>query len=878
MLRKVTTRIRAFIHSRNPDHEIDEELRFHLEMQARANMEHGMTHPEAQRAAVIRMNGLEQVKEAVRDTHRTFFDSLALDVRYALRTFRRSPGFTAVAIVTLALGIGATTCLYSVVDAALFRPLPYDHPDRIVRLQSWDIQTGVVGEAVTRDVFDAIQNAQTIDSASLYVPFAIDSTVLIRHGEAEVFRTADISASFFRVLGVQPLLGRPFRPEEEQPGQDGVAILDFATWQRSFGGDTGIIGRELPFEDGNRTVVGVMPAGFLYPAMAASLRPDILFPFVAPLARRNLSSFVVARLRSGVPLKAAQAEADVIAARFPARPLDGNPAGIRVLTLQESLAGRLRPSLLQLLGAVAGLLLIACLNVANLLLARGGAREQEFALRAALGASRPRLFRQLLTESVLLSAAGAGPGVLLSSWILPSLLARLPGRFQIVPHVGIDSRVLVVVLAVTAASSLVFGVWPALAGSRANLTEPLKSAGARRYEPQRAGRSLLLVVESALALVLLIGAGLMINTVIRLERIDYGFETHGLWMTRVRLAENRYPDAVRVAQFYDRLEEQLRRIPGVRDVAGADSPPLFGGMVGGLLGIPGRPPLQPRAANVRHVTASYFSTVGMPFVKGRGFTDRDELASPSVAVINESMAKRFWPGQDAIGQTLLVDKKWDVQIIGIVRDVCESPAQNASLRLSVVEPAVYVPAGDATDRLFRARFFLVRTADSDRDMSSPIARQVEMLAPEQRVDVSEYSQNLGRGFAEPRFFALLLGIFGGLGMTLAAVGIGGITAYSVTRKTYEIGIRLALGATPRQVVSTLVLSVLIPVSAGLGLGFGASLILCRMLQRLLYEITPTDPWTFVGVTMVLGLVALIASYVPARRAACIDPMIALKTQ
>jgi predicted permease len=853
--------------------QIDEEIRFHLEMETQANQAKGMPAADARRAALVDFGGKEQIRETVRDVYATFLDSLLQDTRHALRMFRRKPGFTLAAIITLALGISATTSIYSVVDATLFRPLPYVQPDQLVRIMGWSPEKASYYEAVSKDYIAAFRTARSFEAVSSYTPIPSSLTLLNASG-VEIVRSAEISPNFLSTLGVQVLHGRDFRPEEGTPGKGQGVILTYGAWQRRFGSDLRVIGKDVALEEGSRTITAILPPDFRYPSLQSSYTPEMLTPDTVDwvTAPSNSRFFLLARLKPGIRLSEAQAEVDAISSRNADSLPQDKRRNFRLLLLQEHLSMGKRTNLLLLFVSAICLLLIGCLNVSNLLLAKGLARKQEMGIRIALGAGRARLARQLLTESLFLSLAGGILGVLLSFWMLPLLLAQFPPSLRLaVNDITIDSRVLLFSLGLTIVATAIHGLWPAWSASGINIAEFLKKGDvsqARRFGPARF-KPILLIVESALAMVLLVSAGLLINSFVRMSTLSLGYRTENLCRVGFYLSEKSYPSLQGVLAFHQNMRDRVRAIPGVEDVAAVDYAPLLGGGgIGAPVIIPGLSEVQ--RLDLRHVTAGYFGVIGISCISGRLFTPREEQAVPRVVVINESMARRYWRGTSPLGQTIIVDEKWPVQVIGIVRDVRENEP------LAEPEASAYVPLGDPTYRELRSLTILIRTVKDNPSVYRAIVEQAKAADIRQVIEVEKYTDLLA--FRSQRFYAILLGICSAFGVALVSIGIAGTTAYSVAQRTFEIGMRLAIGAKPRQIMLMFVRRTILAVGAGLLIGAVGSLLLTRMLASLLYKVTPTDPITF-GVSIAAFLaVALLAAYVPARKIARVDPMIALHTE
>ena len=866
-IRKLLSRFsRARIEERTGD-----EIRFHLDMEAQANQARGMTAEDARRAARMDFGGEEHTRETVRDVYATFLDSLLQDIRYSFVLLSRNRGFTLAGIITLALGISAATSIFSVVAATLFRPLPYPQPDRLVRIMGWSPEKASYYEGVSKDYFAAFREAQSFEGVSAYTWYP-SLPILYNPGGAENVVGATASPNLLRTLAAPVLFGRDFRPEEETYGNDKVVMLTYGSWQKRFGGDLNVIGRNLPFADGQRTIIGVLPADFRYPSLLSAFMPEMLIPLPVNWTRASSdpSYYLLARLKPEVRLNEAQAEVDLISSRNNQSLPQNQRVSFRLLPLQEHLVKYKRTVLLLLFGAIMCLPLIGCLNISNMLLARGLARRQELGIRIALGAGRMRLARQLLTESLLMSLAGGALGVLLSFWMLPLLLAQLPSTLRLgLNDIAIDGRVLLFSLGLILVATLIHGLWPAWSGSRTDVAGFLRKGNSRDGRGGAGGcKPALLIAESALAMVLLIGAGLLINSFLRLEALPVGFQTDNLCRISFYLPERRYPGIESVVDFQRNMNDRIRGISGVAEVAAVDYPPLRGDMIGAPVVVPGVPEVQ--SLDLRHVSAGYFAVIGMNCTYGRLFTAQEEASVPRVAVINASMARRYWPGVNPLGQTIVVDKKWPVQIVGIVKDIREKSVQEDP------QPGVYVPLGDPGHPKLRNLTFVIRTATGDPAVYRAIAQQARAADIRQVIEVTRYSDAVA--FRSPRFYAILFGICSAFAVTLVGIGIAGITAYSVSQRTFEIGVRLALGARPSRVIFMFMRRSVFAVAAGLCAGAAAALFVTRMLANLLFGVKPKDPLTFT-VTLVFFLaIASAAAYLPARNATRVDPMTALRTE
>jgi predicted permease len=869
--------------------ELREELRDHLERQTAANISAGMTPQEARRQATLQLGASEGVKEDCREQRRGFWlEALWADLRYALRMLRKNPGFAAIAVLTLALGIGANTAIFSVVNAVLLRPLPFTQPERLVQL--WETETAVpLAPLAAPDYVDWRAQNQTFDDMTLFSwPQSFN---LSGAGEPEHVLGIYTQANFFSVLGATPLRGRTFTDGEDQAGRNHVVILSYGLWQRRFGGALDALQKEIEISGEKFQVVGIMPADFNFPARGELWTPFDMDPKKLA-ARGNHNYRAVGRLKPGVTPQQAQANLQAIAQRLQKQFPDSNRhIGASAISLREQLVGKIRPALLVLLGAVALVLLIACVNVANLLLARASTRHREMALRSALGAAPSRIVRQLLTESVLLSSLAAIPGLLLATWGV-SLLRSLPG--VPVPDPGqihLDTSVLVFALGIAIFTGLLFGLAPAIHSGRQNLHEELKSGGKGAGMAASSNlwlRDALVVGEVALSLALLIGAGLMLRSFARLRAVDIGVRSENVLTARVSLPETRYATTQEKARALREITARLEHAPGVEAAAMATEMPLDGGTNTYAQKTGATPEEQGSLMEWNEVTPGYFSALGIPFRAGRNFTpaddqrmeevkaaSKDESAKysgpPMIAIINQMMAHDFWPNQDAVGKTFLVDHSLPVQVIGVVGDTKIFTA----LQQKTIDEA-YFPMGYSIIAV-RDATILVHSSAAPGSISGAMRQAIASVDASLPIyNIRTMDQVITEASSDTRFQAMLLGIFAALALVLAAVGIYGVMSYLVAQRTNEIGIRMALGAHPRDILRLVIGRGFVLTIAGLALGLAAAFALSRSLESLLYGVSATDPFTFAGVAALLGIVALAACYLPARRAANTSPLVALR--
>jgi predicted permease len=702
-------RLRSLVRRRRVERELDEELQYHLERQIEENVAAGMSSEEARYAALRAMGGIEQHKEACRDTRRVrLIEDVAQDVRFGLRTMLKNPGFTVVAVITLALGIGANTAIFSVVNAVLLRPLDYEDPDRLVMVYENNWQKGWTRFAVAPGNFATWREQNQVFEQ--IAAFTGSSFALVGKGDPEQLQGTRVSANLFALLGAKPALGRAFLPEEDQPGGERVVVVSHRLWQRRFAADPGLVGKPLTLNGQSYTVVGVMPAGFLFPNPRTELWVPVAFSADDLGNRGGHSVVAIARLKPGVTVEQAQTEMNAIAARLEEQYPETNAAwGVWVTLLGEQVVGDVRPALLALVCAVAFVLLIACANVANLLLARAAARRKDVAVRAALGASRSRLVRQLLTESILLSLLGGSFGILLAAWGVGALVSLGPTNIPRLSQVEIDGRVLAFAFLISLATGIIFGLVPALQASQTDLSESLKEGG--RSSSAGVGsqrlRRLLVVAEVALSLVLLVGAGLMIKSFVRLSEVDTGFDSQNVLTAEIALPQSRYDDSQQQAAFFRQVLARIEALPGVESVGAATPLPFTGDSLYSFI-IEGHPTDNVPSANYYAVSSDYFGTMGIPLLKGRFFTEADTAESPGVAIINETMARRYFPDEDPIGKRMNITNGPPLlrEIVGVVGDVKQygldttSPAQmyepylqRPSPGMTLVVRAASEPAG-----------------------------------------------------------------------------------------------------------------------------------------------------------------------------------------
>lgn len=812
------------------------------------------------------------------------------DIRYAFRQLRRSPGFTAVAVLTLALGIGANTTIFSVLRGILFRPLPYTAPDRTVML--WSHWTGWDKTWVSPPEYDDYTRQTQIFSS--VAAFDDGSFTLAGEGQAERVRGGLFTASFFDVAGSKPLIGRVFTAEEDRPGGPRLVLLGEGLWRRRCGADPSIVGRIIQLNALPFTVIGVMPEAFRLPVDFALVEPTQLWTPLqltppVPDERGNHGLWVAARLRSDIDLPQAQRLLDQFTAQMKKdHPQQYDPAfGATLITLREEILGRIRPALLLLLGAVGLVLLIACGNIANLLLARGESRQKELAIRAALGAGRGQLIRQLLTESVLLALVGGTAGLLVAWWGISALPAINPTSLPRAESIHIDLPVLAATFLLSLLTGVVFGLFPAWQMARPSVHSELKDNG-RGLTTSRGGRRFragLITAEVALAVVLVTGAGLLVRSYLELSRLSPGFDASGVLTMRLSLPEAAYPTRSSVVGTFDRLFARLRSIPGVEKAGAITGLPLA--TIRGDWGITvdGYTPPDPQqgvAADWQVVRPDYFTALNIPLMAGRQLTDDDRLGAASVIVVNETMARRFWPQGNAVGRRMRLradaDTNWRT-VIGVMGDVRHRGLTETPRSEMYIPLAQFFETAADTIVGTRSMTLTLKVRGQPLDLVSSVRQAVTAVDPGLAIsDVRTLEDVVSRSIAAPRFTAVLLGVFASLALVLAAVGIYGLVAFVVAQRTGELGIRLALGAAAGDILRLVVGQGMRPVLLGLGAGLVAAFGAARLLTAMLVGISPSDLVTYAAVTAFLGAVGLVACWLPARRAAKTDPMIALRAE
>jgi putative ABC transport system permease protein len=809
--------------------------------------------------------------------------SFLQDVKYGVRTLTKNPGFSAVAVVTLALGIGANTAMFSAVNAILLRPLPYKNSNQLVNV--WGTSAKYPGFRMTLSVPEFNDLKASNHSFEMLAEFRDYPMNWTGHGDPQVFSVTNVSRDFFATLGVSPALGRAFTREEETPGQDQVVVLSYALWKARFDKDSAVLGKTITLDGTSHSVVGVMPEGFQFrdsgDDSARIWKPFAPSPEIVH-QRQQRESFVVARLRRGVSVAQAQAEAQTIAANMAkANPKEDEGQGLSVMSLKQGVVHGVQPALLILLAAVGFVLLIACVNVANLFLARSWKRHREFAVRAALGATRPRLVQQLLVESVLLAVAGGLSGLVIGTWGIDVVRRFAPADTPRIADIALDQSVLWFTLAISILTGIVFGLAPALQTSKPDLNTSLKegnaiSGSSRGALGQHRVRSLLVITEVALTVVLLVGAALMLKSFSRLTHKDPGFRIDHALTAEVSLPQARYNTDEKQREFFDDLLSRIQHLPGVQNAAVMTSPLLADYLRMTGISIEGQPANDSRYEpyfEMTIISTGYFQTTGIPLLAGRVFNEGDAGKSPGVAIVNKTLARRYWPAGQAVGKRLSSSTDKDghpdwCEIVGVVDDVRD---------VDLTKPPkaeVYLPI---SQNLTSSANLLVRANGDSNSLERAIRDAVWSIDRDQPVQgMSTLEQAVARSEAEPKFHTLLLGIFAALGLAITLVGIYGVISYSVSQRTREIGIRMALGAQSRDVLRQVLWEGMRLALAGLVIGIVAALALTRVLTSLLFEVRATDPATFAVVSTLLACVALAACFLPARHATKVDPLVALR--
>jgi putative ABC transport system permease protein len=880
LVSRLASLLRNLFFRKRVERELDQEVRAYADMLTADKINAGLDSAEARREAMLELGGVEQVKEQVRDVRAgRLLENLWQDLRYGVRTLVHNPAWTLIAVISLALGIGANAAMFSIVNGVLLRPLPYSQPERLVHV------TGYYPKG-------AVQVLQ-LESRTMEIAGYVPDDELNLTGQGEAIHLSASSASFnlFALLGARAEMGRTFEPGDNVPGQNRIVILSHALWRSKFDGDPQIIGRLLTLDGVSRQVVGVMPPAFAFP----SSNTQLWIPL--DMDPRDAEAFwgkgfmpLVARLRPAATLAQAQSELHPLIGR--AITLFSYPmarswnADATVLPLQEDMVSDVRRRLLLLMSAVAFVLLIACANVAGLLLSRSVARGKEIALRASLGASRGRIIRQLLTESVVLAMAGGGLGLCLAFGFLTVLKSALPNQNGGVSQVEMDWQALAFVTLLAVLSGLISGLAPSLSASRVDLANAIKTGGQRSRSA--AGirlRSCFVAAEVALTVVLVVGAGLLIKSLWRLAQVNPGFRTEHIFTLRVSPNQALSRDREACAALYDELLRRAREISGVSEVAAANALPMGDDVPAAVVDVEGRPrkPGESLAPTpwAGAVTPAYFRIMNIPLLAGRVFSEADGVKAPGVVLVSASTARRFWPGENPVGKHIKTvwEQQWRT-VVGVVGDVRQFDLANHIP--DWLSGTIYMPypqAQDLTERIPINMYLLLRTSDNSGRVAAEVRDTVRSVNPNVPVSAIRTMEAVVQASsAQPRSIAWLFASFGVTALILAAIGVYGVVSFSAMQRTYEIGVRVALGATRSSVFGMVLSQGLRLVLAGLGAGIAASLILSRLLTSLLYGVAATDPLTFLAVAVLLIATAALAGYLPARRASKIDPLTALRVE
>ena len=859
------------------DLDLDEEMRLHRELREQELVKRGLSPQEAHYATQKRFGNDLVLREESRDMWGwNWLENLLQDVRYGLRMLVKNPGFTTVAVITLALGIGANTAIFSVVNGVLLRPLPYREPDRVVVVMFRNLKTGETFPLCDADFLDWQAQNQVFESVAAFSGSGFNLTG--SGPPAHLFGDV-VTAKFFSTLGVKPVLGRTFLPQEDKPGSPPVVVLSHSLWQERYGSDPNLIGQSIELNATGTTVIGIMPANFL-PGSETRLWADLVIK--PPRHRGPYYLTGEARLKPGATMADARADLDAIHRRIEAEnPLTNAHIAFQVTPLEDAIVGEVRPALLLLLGAVTFVLLIASANVAHLFLARATVREKEFSVRLALGASRSRLVLQLLTESILLAAVGGIFGLVIAKWGVRVLLALSPSNLPRLHEIRMDGSVLGFTCVIALTSGILFGLSPAIQSGRAQLNESLKEGGRTGSGgPRRSrARNLLAVAEIAMSFVLLVGAGLMLKSFSRLETVSPGINPSDVLTAQIELPSQTYRDDNKVGKFYQRLLVKVEALPGAESAGVGMSLPPNLLTVSDYFTVEGQRPVSERElglADVISVSPDYFRALGVPLLEGRLFNDQDRQDRPKVVIINQTLARRNWPNESPIGKRLKLggaerpNNPWK-EVVGVVGDVKYSGLE-APPEMVLYEP--YLQSA------WSSMYLVVRTSRKmghPADLSRSIASAVWSLDKDVPVaDLRTMEQRLSDSLGLPRFRTVLLVTFAIIALSLAVVGIYGILSYSVTERRHEIGIRVALGADHRRILKLVIRQGMALALTGVAIGIAGAVILTRFMSGLLYGVKPTDPLTFGAVAVILTVVALAAITIPARRAAKLDPMVALR--
>jgi predicted permease len=884
ILHKITHSIRALFLRNKLETELDSELRFHLESQIDSNIRAGMSPETARQSALREFGAIELAKEECRDERGTqFLDQLWQDVRFGARMLRKNPGFAAVAVLTLALGIGANSAIFSVVEDVVLAPLPYSQPDRLVAVWESNYHTPKMGASYL-DFHDWQHSAQSFQQMGAFTTQDYD---LSAPGTPEHLDGNLISANFFSMLGAKPALGHEFSSEEDRPGGAAAVIISDRLWRNRFSANPAALGRNITLDGVDHTIVGILPSDFQF----INGHPDVFTPagqgLLTLVNERTIHAFeAIARLKPGVTTAQAQIEMSAIQNNLDALyPATDKGIGSVLVPLQTQIVGNAGSTLLIVLGASGLVLLIACANVASLLLARATTRSREFAIRSALGASRARVIRQLLTESVILSFSGGALGLVIAKWGLSALLAAAPNNLPSNASIGLNAPVLLFTFGVSIAVGVLFGLAPALKSSRSDIQSVLKEAGRGSTGTHHRAQSSLVVVQMALTLVLLVSAGLLFRTIHHLWNINPGFDTQHTITFKVGLPPSVNANPAEIGVVYRQLIERIREIPGVQAADFTNIVPLSEQDNGTPFWI-GQQKLTSTAEAPRLLMfwtgADYLKSIGIPLLEGRFFNAADTVNSPQVIVIDSTLARTYFPDKDPVGQTITINIWGKARVIGIVGHVTHWGLDRPNFYTQNQAYGSFYQLPGPAMSLFKDQTILVHTPLAAATVAPEIRNVVQTMGSGEPIfNIQTIQEIVSRSMSPQRFPMILLGAFAGLALLLASVGIYGVISYSVTLRVHEIGIRMALGAEKRNIFRMVIEHGLQLAIAGLAIGAASALILARLLSsfsHLLYGIGASDPLTFGAVSFLLTCVAILACYVPARRATRVDPMTALRNE
>ena len=858
---------------------LDTELNFHLQMETEENLGRGMNPKEARRQALIALGGLDQTREACQDLRGIrWFNEFQQDVRYGIRIMARNRSITIIAIAVLALGIGSATTVYSVVDAALLRALPYPQPEQLVRINDQNLWEGRLRNIGGVSVSNLLAHRDNNPVLMGLAQYDLQSFKILGDGPPEFLRGAAVTANFFDLLQVRPFVGRAFSPVEEEPGSPAVVLLAYGVWQTRFAGSNDILGRTIRLDNSNYTIIGVTPPGFVFPSGNSPSVPSLFVTLHVKKEPPNRAFLTIGRLRSSVSIDRAQKVMSSLVKK--SESAQGSTQSVRMQSLHELTVANFRATLLVLLGAVGLVLFIACVNVANLLLARVTQRQKEFAVRAALGAGTGRLVRQLLIESILLGVMGGVLGILMSVFAMEVLKTLRPPELPQLERVSLNLQVLGFALCISLATGLLFGLMPVRRILQFRIQDTLKAnAQTLQWAMSRRSMSLLIISEVSLGMILVSGAGLLINSLVRLQNVPLGFERNQLLTGSISLLPPRYISPAQWKDFYQRLLGDLRALPGVEAAALASGLPLKAAASASAAGlifderppglseadntIPGfKTPDGTFAALLVKITPGYLQALGFRVVAGRFSTEQDSARSLPGIVISQTMARHLWPGGSPVGTRTRLGNR-TCEIVGVVEDIKFNDLKSDFLPV-VYTPFQLQPVPDMT--------FVIRAFSDPTSLTPAVRRRIADLDNELPVVLKTMEQQYTSELAGPRFYTLVFGLLGIVAMSIASGGVYGVISYTVNRRTQEIGVRMALGAQSRDVLRLVLGLGMTPAVIGIVLGLAGAAALTRFISSLLFGIIPTDPATFVTLAIVMALVALTACYVPARQATKVNPI------